>query len=281
MPFLDNWLLKNPIRLWLGRVGLINSASPVAIFARKRMANRIDPDVDRAGPGASRNHRRDFLSRFLEAHEKDPDFISNDRVLALTVANMFAGSDTTAITLRAIFYYLMRNPSDLKRLRDELDEQEELGHFTAEGDLVRWNEVRELPFLNAVVKEALRCHPAAGLPLERVVPLEGLVINNYHLPGGTIVGMSAWVVHRSKEIFGEDAAQWRPSRWIEASEENKRLMDNSIFSFGAGARTCIGKNISLLEMYKLVPAVLRRFDVSLEPIPLPRFTTSENGGFIG
>lgn len=265
MPFLDDWLLKSPVRLWLGRMGLLNSASPVALFARKRMATRKTDSAETTTGGALSNQRRDFLSRFLEAHEKDPEFITDDRVLALTVANMFAGSDTTAITLRAIFYYLMKNPSDLKALRAELDQQEEQGLFTGEGDLVRWNEVRELPFLNAVVKEALRCHPAVGLPLERVVPPEGLDINGYHLPGGTIVGVSAWVIHRNKEIFGEDADHWRPCRWIEASEEEKRLMDSTLFSFGAGARTCIGKNVSLLEMYKLVPAVLRRFEVRPAP----------------
>lgn len=265
IPALDAWLLKNPIRLWLGRLGFLNSSSPVATFAKKRMLNRLD-DVEKPELGATSNtkngaQRRDFLSRFLEAHQRDPEFITKDRVLALTVANMFAGSDTTAITLRAIFYYLMKNPSDMKKLKDELTEQEQLGNFTGEGDLVRWKEVRELPFLNAVIKEALRCHPAAGLTLERVVPPRGVEICGHHIPGGTIVGINAWVIHQDPAIFGKDAAEWRPSRWIEADSEAKRMMDNSLFAFGAGARTCIGKNISLLEMFKLVPAVLRRFEV--------------------
>lgn len=244
-------------------MGFLNSTSPVAVFAKKRILNR---DVEKTGTGATSDtengvQRRDFLSRFLEAHQRDPEFITNDRVLALTVANMFAGSDTTAITLRAIFYYLMKNPSDMKRLKDELAEQETLGNLTGEGDLVRWNEVRELPFLNAVVKEALRCHPAVGLTLERVVPPRGIELHGHHIPGGTIVGINAWVIHRDETVFGKDAAIWRPSRWVEADDERRRLMDNSLFAFGAGARTCIGKNISLLEMYKLVPAVLRRFEV--------------------
>lgn len=207
--------------------------------------------------------RRDFLSRFLEANQKDPAFISNERVQALTVANMFAGSDTTAITLRAIFYYLMKNPSDMRRLRDELAEQERLGNFDSESDLVHWNDVRELPFLSAVVKEALRCHPAVGLTLERVVPPRGLEIGGYNIPGGTVVGVNAWVLHRDKTIFGDDAAKWRPDRWLEADEQRRKLMEKSLFTFGAGARTCIGKNISLLEMYKLLPAVLRKFEVRI------------------
>jgi cytochrome P450 len=264
IPRLDMWLMKNPVRLWLGRLGVVRSVSPVAAFAKTKMLDRAKNEKQEEAISLDTKggvQRRDFLSRFLEANQKDPEFINNDRVHALTLTNVFAGSDTTGITLRAIFYYLMRNPGDMKKLNDELAEQEKLGNFSAENGLVGWNEVRELPFLNAVVKEALRCHPAAGLPLERIVPPRGLELHGHHIPGGTIVGLSAWVVHRDKTIFGEDAAQWRPDRWIEASSDQKRLMENSIFAFGAGSRTCIGKNISLLEMYKLVPAILRRFEV--------------------
>ncbi|KAH6957379.1 cytochrome P450 [Fusarium avenaceum] len=259
LPILDRLLLKNSLRLQLAKWGFSTSASPVAVFARNRMQARVDPEKLEDMTFDDNEGRRDFLSRFLEAHQKDPEFISNDRVLALTVANMFAGSDTTAITLRAIFYYLMKHPDDMSTLIDELAEQEKEGRFTREDGLLLWNEVRDLPFLNAVIKEALRCHPAAGLMLERIVPARGLQTNGYHIPAGSIVGVNAWVLHRNKDIFGQDADRWRPSRWTESSIEKQKLMEKSLFSFGAGSRTCIGKNISLLEMYKLVPALLRRY----------------------
>ncbi|KAF5986189.1 pisatin demethylase cytochrome P450 [Fusarium coicis] len=261
LPILDSLLLKNPLRLQLTKWGFTNSSSPVAIFARNRMLARVDPERLGDMKFDQDNGRRDFLSRFLEANQKNPEFMNNDRVLALTVANMFAGSDTTAITFRAIFYYLMKNPDDMKTLMSELAEEEKADRFTREDGLVSWNEVRDLPFLNAVVKEALRCHPAAGLILERIVPARGLEVDGHHIPGGTVVGVNAWVLHRNKDIFGHDADRWRPSRWIEASTEQKRRMENYMFAFGAGSRTCIGKNISLLEMYKMVPALLRRYEL--------------------
>ncbi|EOD46348.1 putative pisatin demethylase protein [Neofusicoccum parvum UCRNP2] len=112
--------------------------------------------------------------------------------------------------------------------------------------------------------EALRVHPAAGLPLERVVPApQGLEVCGERLPPGTVVGCSAWVLHRDERVFGGDVDAFRPERWIEAGEERRAEMKNCLFAFGAGARTCIGKNISLLEIYKLVPAVLRSFEISL------------------
>lgn len=189
---------------------------------------------------------------------KDPEFMSQQRVLAVTVANMFAGSDTTAITLRAIFYYLLRNPETMKRLRQELERD---AVFNQDG-LATWSNVHALPYLSAVIKEGLRCHPAAGLSLERVVPSAGLTIDSYSIPPGTIVGCNAWVIHRSESVFGARTELFRPERWLEANETQRNEMNNLLFSFSAGTRSCIGKNISLLEMYKLVPALLHRFEVS-------------------
>ncbi|KAJ0108418.1 hypothetical protein J7T55_005395 [Diaporthe amygdali] len=270
LPFLDRILFKNPIRLWMSKKKLLNSNTPVVQFARERMADRKDQiekgiSARPSGPGPE---RRDFLSRFIDARGKDPEFISEQRVLALTVANMFAGSDTTAISLRAIFYNLLRSPSAMQKLLAELANESASERFTKneearEAGLVKWNEVRELPYLSAVINEALRCHPAAGLPLERVVPAQGLRIDGHYIPGGSIVGCSAWVVHRDKGVFGSRPDEFRPERWIDSSLEQQAKMKNALLSFGAGARTCAGKNVSLLEMYKLVPAVLRTFEIEL------------------
>lgn len=255
----------------MSKCNLLNSDTPVVQFARERMADRQDQiekgiSAKPSGPGPE---RRDFLSRFTDARGKDPEFISEQRVLALTVANMFAGSDTTAITLRAIFYNLLRNPSAMSKLLAELATESECGRFARDeqaghAGLVKWNEVRELPYLSAVINEALRCHPAAGLPLERVVPKKGLRIDGHYLPPGTIVGCSAWVVHRDEGVFGPKPAEFRPERWIDASPEQQAKMRNCLLSFGSGVRTCAGKNVSLLEIYKLVPAVLRTYEVSQE-----------------
>ncbi|XP_014554537.1 hypothetical protein COCVIDRAFT_39630 [Bipolaris victoriae FI3] len=236
IPYLDRLLLKNPIRRWLSARGFIPS-TPVAVFASKRIQEK--------------------------AHRKDPDFMSQERVLALTVANMFAGSDTTAISLRAIFYKLIRNPDKLTKLRTELEELDSTGRAVTGNALVAWSDVRELPYLSAVINESLRTHPAAGLPLERIAPAEGIQFDDVFIPGGTNIGCSAWTLHLDRGIWGQDAGVWRPERWLEASEQKKAKMKNSMFAFGAGSRTCIGKNVSYLEMYKLVPAVLRSFDIEL------------------
>lgn len=146
-----------------------------------------------------------------------------------------------------------------------------------------WKESRELPYLDACIKEAGRVHPPFGLPLERIVPEGGLSISGEFIPAGTIVGMNGWVVHRDRDVFGDDADQWRPERWLEADESTKARMDQGLLTvreiftpprncwlcadvyviaqFGGGHRSCLGKNISLLELYKLVPTILRTYEV--------------------
>lgn len=261
MPILDRLLLKNPIRRLLAKIGLVNLATPVVAFAQRRMADWLDATKGTQDSEAHGTTRRDFLSRFLEAGQKDPVFINKQRVLSLTVATVFAGSDTTAISLRSIFYNLLSNPNTLQKLLDELDDCQRQGKFS-HPVLVRWAEVHELPYLSAVIKEALRCHPAAGLPLERVVPAQGAQICGRFFPAGTVVGCSAWTIHRNTRIFGEDVEDFRPERWIDGTEKELTDRNNCLFSFGAGARTCVGKHISFLEMYKLIPAILRSFEVS-------------------
>jgi cytochrome P450 len=165
MPSLDRFLMKNPIRIWLSRIGFLNATAPVAIFAKKRMDERRGrPEKDLASI-----NKRDFLSRFLEAGQKDPEFMHPGRVLSLTSANIFAGSDTTAISLRAIFYFLLKNDSAMRALKQELADGEKNGCFSRKDKLVTWNEAKDLPYLTAVIKEALCLHPAVSLMLERVV----------------------------------------------------------------------------------------------------------------
>ena len=237
----------------MSKRSLLNTNSPVVDFAKKCMPESARKQDD--------PEKKDFLTRFQDAHAKDPGFISTDCVLGWTVSNIFAGSDTTDITLRAVFYNLLKNPLTLQKLPDELSQQKKQGTFKRHDALVQWDEVRDLPYLGTVINEALRCHPAVGIPLERIVPSRGITVVGHFIPGGTIIGCSAWALHRNESVFVPEPESFRPERWLEGSPKQRTLMGRSLFSFGAGSRTCIGKNISLLGMQKLVPAILRTFKV--------------------
>ena len=179
---------------------------------------------------------------------------------------MLAGADTTAITLRAIVYYILKNPPVYKKLQKELDDAKLPCPVT-------YKATQSLPYLNAVILEACRVHPGVGLPLERIVPTEGLPLPDGRvIPAGTIVGMNAGVVHGNKEVYGQDADSFNPSRWLRKEAEGETEQDFAVrrskmkdadLTFGAGNRICLGKNISLLEVYKLVATLFVEYDMKL------------------
>ncbi|KAJ9668219.1 hypothetical protein H2201_001648 [Coniosporium apollinis] len=267
-PLLDLLLEKNPLRLQLQKWGISQTVFPVTAFAQSRSQERAAEMAKIASDGLTArdpNRGIDLLTKFTQAQHAHPSFMTSTQVLTSCVSMVFAGSETTAISLSTVFYYLLKHPRCYAKLMAELDGAVRDGTIAdRENGAVSWAESQKLPYLDAVVQESFRIHPAAGLILERVVPKQGIDILGERIPGGTIVGCNAWVLHRRPEIFGEDVDVFRPERWLEASPEQLREMKATMFQFGAGARTCIGKNISLLEIYKLVPSFLRRFEIQLE-----------------
>ena len=143
--------------------------------------------------------------------------------------NIGAGSGTTATILRAIFYNLLRSPASLRRLTAEVRDHVSSKSKQEPERPVSWTQCQQLPYLEACVKEAERIHPAVGLPLERKVPPEGATICGQHFKGGTVVGMNAWVVHRDRAVFGEDADEWRPERWL-CGKEKRQRMENTLLT---------------------------------------------------
>lgn len=87
-----------------------------------------------------------------------------------------------------------------------------------------------LLFRDAVINESLRIHGNLGLVNERVTPPEGAIIDGYHIPRGTVVGINPWVIHRNTDIFGEGADTFRPERWLEGPEQTLAEMRRNLFS---------------------------------------------------
>lgn len=268
MPFLDLLLRKNILKMQLEKWGLKKTVFPATVFAQARSAERASEMAKIRGQGLPEKNPTgggvDLLSKFTGAQHDHPDVMTDALVLTTCISMVFAGSETTAISLSTVFYMLARHPAAYHKLMQEIDEAVVAGAIAdRDNRAVSWSEAQKLPYLDAVVQESFRVYPAAGLILERVVPPQGADICGERVPGGVIVGCNAWVLHRRRDVFGEDVDAFRPERWLEASPERLKEMKATMFHFGAGSRTCIGKNISLLEIYKLVPSFLRRFEVCL------------------
>ncbi|KIV90486.1 hypothetical protein PV10_07788 [Exophiala mesophila] len=251
VPWLHQYLLGNRRMVLLMKKMFPNTPDPHGtLFAT--ISEQID-QYDRE----ERQGRTDFLQQLRR--KDDPDRLNHKRDLMNHLSNnILAGSDTTAIAIRAIFYFLVKTPQVYARLREEIDQAERDGKLS---ELVTYEESQTLRYLQAVIKEAMRLHPSIAFPLERVVPQEGARIGNYSLPHGTVVGVLPPLINRNKAVFGDDVDTFRPERWINADPEHLKTMERFYTTFGHGSRGCIGKNIALLEICKFVPEVLRRFDL--------------------
>ncbi|KAJ5334997.1 hypothetical protein N7452_007400 [Penicillium brevicompactum] len=204
---------------------------------------------------------KDMLSQFLDIQASNPHSIMPWAPRAWTFSNVMAGSDSTANVMRTMMYNLLVDRDTLKSLRAELLEAENSNGLSR--SLPSWDGVRSLPYLDACVLEALRLHPPFCLPFERVVPEGGITVCETYLPAGTVVGISPYLANRDKQTFGDDADKWRPSRWLDLSREDRVKLENSILTFGAGRRTCLGKNIAILEIKKLFPMLLLNYEIEI------------------
>ena len=201
-----------------------------------------------------------MLSLWSNVARNDPLKMSTRDIVVHTSTNVFAGSGTTSITLRTIIQYLCGYPMIKDKLVKEIDDADRQGILS---NPITYKQTQEnIPYMEAVMKEALRIHPGIGLLLERHVPKGGAEICGKYIPGGTIVGVNAWATHHDPEVFPEPD-KFIPERWTDSSVEKKAEMERSFFAFGAGPRTCIGRYISFIEIQKVITELLRHFEVTL------------------
>jgi cytochrome P450 len=242
---IERLLYRNPISLRLRRAPTLGIVSA----ARSRLSERREtPQLDTETP--------DLLTRFLEAMDRNPDALDEAAVISLLMSMISAASDTSANALVAIFFHLLKTTQALATLLTELQTA------NLSTPIPSFSEVHKLPYLAAVIKEGMRLFPALTHPLERLVPSGGITLCNTFLSQGTSVGALQIAMHLNKKVFGEDAAVFRPERWLEASAEQLRVMEVAHLGFGRGRRVCIGQHIAVMEMKKVIPAILMGFDVS-------------------
>lgn len=246
MSFLPNWA-RTPFAL----VGMLSADTRQAFKgfgkvvqdAQAAVKQRVDDSNSSDKGQASRN---DVLSKLLQIVEDRGDKIDfHIRDVETEIWMMiYSGADTSAYAFAAIFYYILKAPDVLKKLQKELDDAFASGRLSYP---VKYSDAVKLPYLNACITDAVRLHPPVGLMLPRVVPKGGATVAGRHYPEGTIIGIQASAMHRDKDVFGEDAHNFVPERWIRDGPERAQWMERKMLMWGAGSHTCIGKQVSPLR----------------------------------
>ncbi|CEI61762.1 unnamed protein product [Fusarium venenatum] len=273
LPMQMFWI-NNPVSKWLTKHFGGDRLNAFDVFI-DWLDSRVE---ERMTKGILPNQRRDLLQHFIEAKDPRGYPVGKKDVMIEGVNILAAGSDTTAIGILACLGYLLTDPRAKAKLIEEIDNAyKELG-LEDEGREISYKEAEKLPYLSAVITESTRLHPSIQYQLPRIVPSEGAHVGEYFLPPGTTCGTSARAVNCSREIFGSDAEDFRPERWIPQSIEDKeriRKEKSLLMTFGMGSRSCIGKHLATVELYKYITQFFRYYDAEVANMAKPWRTNTQ------
>jgi len=168
-------------------------------------------------------------------------------------ALMFAGADTTGNTLMLGTYYLLKSANSYSKLKEEL---KSCWPKLSQGPQLR--QLEQLPYLNAVIKEALRMSSGVVSGLLRVVPEGGAKIASHYVPAGASVSCGSTFVHYNPKLF-QSPDKFQPERWL-----NQPGLDQWLVAFSRGPRSCLGINLAWMELRLSFAHFFRRFDMELD-----------------
>ena len=193
----------------------------------------------------------DLLSQLLRARNADTD-LTMDEIEDQLVTMVFAGYETTATALSFAWYLLATYPHIRQQFHDELDTV--LG-----GDLPSYDDLSKLEITDQIIKETLRLFPPIHtIPRQTTTDVE---FNGFRIPKGKEIHLSTIHTHRDDQFYDEPL-EFQPNRWSGGLEDN--LHDFGYIPFGAGRRTCIGREFALLESKAVLATIGQQFQLEWE-----------------
>ncbi|KAI1476540.1 cytochrome P450 52E1 [Daldinia eschscholtzii] len=192
-----------------------------------------------------------FLNELLSTGESDEAI--RDHLMSIFTA----GRDTTTSVLSYLFFELSRRPNVVAAIRREIKDL----NLENERELPNWESLRSMKYLNWAVKEALRLNPpvaanARDAVRDTILPTGGGPDGKspIFVAKGTLVRYVPWALHRRKDIYGDDADEFRPERW-----ETLRTTFEYV-PFNAGPRICIGQQFALTQLAFVTFRLLQAFE---------------------
>ncbi|KAH9476510.1 Cytochrome P450 monooxygenase 75 [Psilocybe cubensis] len=212
-----------------------------------------------------KNGEHDTLVDNLVSVTDDP-VVLKDEILNI----MIAGKDTTASTLTFIFYFLSIYPEVMNRLRTEILDK------VGPSRRPDYDDIREMRYLRAVINETLRLYPIVPFNIRESVKASTWKSSDptqkpYFIPAGVKTAYSVFMMHRRKDLWGPDAEEFDPDRFLD--ERLKKYLSKNPFiflPFNAGPRICLGQQFAYNEMSFIIVRLLQNFSsVELDPDSAP------------
>lgn len=211
-------------------------------FRDKLISQRLQDIEERKDIG-----RVDLLQTFVEARTEEGQPLDLEYIKAEVLLVLLAGADTTGTVFQALVQYLLASPGVYDRMMAEIDDVTRKGLLS--DPVPQYDDILEhLPYYVACVRETLRLNPPAPNIFPRFVSEPGMDLYGRFAPAGTEVSGNPWIMQRDQALFGEDAEEFKPERWLDP--ERSKLFNKYMLTFGYGTRVCLGRDIAMMELFK-------------------------------
>lgn len=227
--------------------------------AKKFMDDYVDSVIGQAIADENSSDTKDdsherstFLSDIVQSTQDRP------RLRAEFLNVLLAGRDTTESFLSSLFFTLSQRPDIFRKLQQEIDS-------SGIPMTPSFSELKSLPYLRATLNETQRLYPSAPendrqTMTDTTLPLGGGPDQKLpvFLKKDTVVHWSTFALHRRKDLYGDDAEEFRPERWLDGPNGEKGLRVSwEYIPFNGGPRVCIGQQFALMEVSYLTVRLVR------------------------
>ncbi|CAN6971580.1 unnamed protein product [Brassica rapa subsp. trilocularis] len=252
------WRLQNLIGVGIERK--IRSASEIFnILFGKIISSRRKEEISRVkkepGIDAVTYYMNVDTTKYKLLKPGNDTFI-RDVVLSL----LLAGRDTTSSALTWFFWLLSKHPHVMTKIRQEI-------HTNFDP-----TDLEKLVYLHAALLESMRLYPP--VPFNHKSPSKSDVLPSGHrVEAESKIVICIYALSRMRSVWGEDASEFKPERWISENGGLKREPSSKYLVFNAGPRTCLGKHLALLQMKMVAMEIIQKYDFKvvegqkIEPVP--------------
>ena len=247
------------------------------IMRAKEIKSMLFPQVFQShletyNPGVTRDLTDSFIIAYKKeiAKETGKDIGSIQDVPALMLDVAVAGSDTTSSTIAWFIMYMVLYPEIQEKIHDELDQV-----VGGVGQLPRWQDVKDLAYLQATICEVLR--RASPVPLSGSNTLRDITLAGYHIPKGTMIIFDITQVHLDEKEWPQ-AEEFKPERFLD--DEGKFVgwtKFNAFMPFGLGRRECGGTAFAKIMLFTFTATLFHRLKFELPEGATKPSTESSSG----
>ncbi|TFK92813.1 PAH-inducible cytochrome P450 monooxygenase PC-PAH 1 [Polyporus arcularius HHB13444] len=227
---------------------------------------------------AGNEKKKDIMSILVKANsaESQKERLTDEEMIAQMATFLLAGHETTASSMSWLLWELSRHTEYQSKMREEIKAVR--ARVAARGDQdFSVSDLDSMTYCLAAQKEVLRLHPIAYLTERQagrddVLPLaypitlsDGEVVNELPIPKGTTLRVSNWAYNRLPQIWGPDANEFNPMRFIEQEKMGATYVGvtSNLMTFSAGLQACIGWRFSIIEMQALLVELIEKFEFSI------------------